>query len=65
MSADIIYRNYAIRYIKRSDTWAVLEPHSDILIKCGGFAHSEDAAKFIDADIERIRLANEDEGEYD
>jgi len=63
--ADQIYRNYAIRYNKRSDRFDVLEPHSDFLIKAGGFPHSEDAAKFIDSDIERIRLANEDEGEYD
>jgi butyrate kinase len=62
---DLIYRNYAIRYIKRSGTFAVLEPHSDILIKCGGFAHTEDAAKYIDYEIARIAAANEDEGEYD
>lgn len=63
--ADMIYRNYAIRYNKRSDRFDVLEPHSDYLIKCGGFQHSEDAAKFVDYDIERIRKANEDEGEWE
>lgn len=65
MSQDLIYRNYAIRYRARSGKFDVLEPHSDFLIKSGGFATSEDAAKYIDEEIERIRKANEDEGEYD
>lgn len=65
MNQDLIYRNYAIRYRARSGKFDVLEPHSDFLIKCGGFSTSEDASKYIDEEIERVRKANEDEGEYD
>ncbi len=65
MSEDLIYRNYAIRYRARSGKFDVLEPHSDFLIKCGGFNTSEDAAKYVDSEIERIRAVNEDEGEYE
>lgn len=66
MAQDMIYRNYAIRLNKRTDRYDVLEPHSDFLIKCGGFSHSEDAACFIDSDIERIRKANAaDDEEFD
>ena len=65
MSQDTIYRNYVIRYRARSGKFDVLEPHSDFLIKCGGFNHTEDAAKYIDEEIARVKAANEDEGEYD